>query len=55
MEAPDDIAYAKADENDGAVSLDALSLLPSIPWHEQMEPHWDVSETGAREGADPLS
>ena len=49
MEAPDDIAYAKADEDDGAVSLDALSLLPSISWHEQMEPHWDVSETGARE------
>lgn len=29
--------------------LDALGLIPAIPWHEQMEPHWTPGEAGAQQ------
>ncbi|MCY6382689.1 deoxyribodipyrimidine photo-lyase [Hoeflea prorocentri] len=31
-----------------ALSLDALDLLPSIPWHELLASHWTIGEEGAR-------
>jgi len=33
-------------EHDG---IDALNLLPTIRWDKQLEPHWTVGETGARD------
>ena len=27
--------------------IDALNLLPAIPWYKQLEPHWTVGEEGA--------
>jgi deoxyribodipyrimidine photo-lyase len=29
-------------------SIDALALLPKIPWDTKLEPHWDIGEKGAR-------
>lgn len=31
-----------------AVRLDAFGFLPGIRWDKQLEPHWDVSESGAQ-------
>lgn len=28
-------------------NIDALNLLPTIPWDEQMRPHWEIGEAGA--------
>ena len=30
------------------IGIDALDLLPKIPWDKQLEPHWDIGEEGAR-------
>ena len=46
--APTDIAYAYARDGDGAVALEALSLLPEVPWHETLEQHWRFGEEGAQ-------
>ncbi|ODS23362.1 deoxyribodipyrimidine photolyase [Candidatus Endobugula sertula] len=32
----------------GGVSLEDLSLLPRIPWHQQLEAHWTIGEAGAQ-------
>ena len=29
------------------VGIDALGLLPKIPWDKQLEPHWEIGEAGA--------
>ena len=48
MDAPTDISFTKPQEDDGAISLDELSLLPAVAWHRQMAPHWDIGEAGAQ-------
>ncbi|OED38771.1 deoxyribodipyrimidine photolyase [PVC group bacterium (ex Bugula neritina AB1)] len=30
------------------LGIDALELLPKIPWDKKLEPHWDIGEEGAR-------
>ncbi|WP_114009327.1 cryptochrome/photolyase family protein [Cohaesibacter intestini] len=45
--APEGIDYCAAKADDGAVALDTLGLMPSIPWHKEMDSLWDVSEAGA--------
>jgi len=30
------------------LAIDALGLLPKIPWDKQLDPHWDIGEEGAR-------
>ena len=30
------------------IGIDALDLLPKTPWYEQLEPHWEIGEVGAR-------
>ena len=42
---PENINYV--DDSDHA-GIDALSLLPKIPWDKQLEPHWNIGEEGAR-------
>ena len=41
---PENVNYI-ADQNH--VGIDALPLLPHIPWDKQFEPHWDIGEEGA--------
>ncbi|PLW78822.1 cryptochrome/photolyase family protein [Cohaesibacter celericrescens] len=45
---PSELSFCSALEDDGSVSLDALDLLPEVPWHLSLEAHWDVSEDGAQ-------
>ena len=35
-------------DDPGHIGIDALDLLPKIPWDKQLEPHWDIGEEGAR-------
>lgn len=39
-------------EDSAQEGVDALALLPEIPWHEQLAPHWHIGEQGARERFD---
>ena len=48
MDAPDQISFVASQKEDGGLALEALGLIPSIPWHEQMIPHWDIGEDGAQ-------
>ncbi len=41
---PENTACICDDKQQG---LDALGLLPEIPWCDQLEPHWEISEAGA--------
>jgi deoxyribodipyrimidine photo-lyase len=41
---PENINYV---DDSGHIGIDALKLLPKIPWDKQLEPHWDISEEGA--------
>ncbi len=43
---PESLSLIKVTEHQG---VDALSLLPTIPWHEQFEPHWQISESAAHQ------
>lgn len=43
---PTDINYVSDTQN--AVSLKSLNLLPTVPWHKTIEPHWKIGEIGAR-------
>ena len=42
---PENINYV---DDSGHAGIDALNLLPKIPWDKQLEPHWDIGEEGAR-------
>ena len=42
---PDNIEFAQGDGN--ALSIDALGLLPSHSWHEQIISDWQIGEDGA--------
>ena len=33
---------------DSETEIDDLNLLPKIPWHEQLEPHWQFGEQAAK-------
>lgn len=42
---PENTSYVDDSGNSG---IDALNLLPKIPWDKKLEPHWDIGEEGAR-------
>jgi deoxyribodipyrimidine photo-lyase len=42
---PDNVNYVEDRNHD---DIDALALLPKVPWDKQLEPHWDIGEEGAR-------
>lgn len=41
-------AVIDAVKDTAALGLDDLGLLPAVRWDKQLEPHWDVSESGAQ-------
>lgn len=47
LNAPKDVEYCH--DQDHALGLDALKLLPNIPWDKQLEPHWTIGEDGAHQ------
>ena len=42
---PENINYV---DDSGHAGIDALNLLPKIPWDKKLEPHWNIGEEGAR-------
>ena len=42
---PENIKYINDPNHLG---IDALNLLPKIPWDKQLEPHWEIGEKGAQ-------
>lgn len=49
---PAEITYPKSSDLSGECSLDDLGLLPSHPWHQKLEEHWQPGETGAHKRLD---
>lgn len=45
LEPREKIRFARDDFDD--IPLEALALLPDIRWDKQLEPHWQIGETGA--------
>lgn len=45
LKAPDNISMVK---DDLAIALEELGFIPKIRWDKQLEPHWNISETGAQ-------
>lgn len=45
LTAPEHVKYLQDDEN--SLDLNALGLLPSIRWDQQLESHWEIGEAGA--------
>ncbi|PIE42070.1 MAG: deoxyribodipyrimidine photolyase [Gammaproteobacteria bacterium] len=43
---PNDVHYMPDPHQQG---VDALELLPTIRWDEQLQPHWSIGEAGARQ------
>lgn len=41
--------------NFSEASLDSLKLLPKIPWDKQLEPHWEIGETGAQKALEQFA
>ena len=46
--APEALSYCTGIGDDGSVNLEALGLLPDVPWHLSLADCWDVSEAGAQ-------
>lgn len=47
LKAPDGLKFAQDKNN--KTTLDSLSLLPKIDWHDQLVPHWEISENAAQD------
>lgn len=49
LPAPNEASIARVEAPYGTKAIDALGLMPDIPWYTTMATEWDVSEHGARQ------